>query len=742
MNSKFKRVALLVLALIMLVGTISASAITPYTTYTYGVDGKMQRSPDAYTPEKVITSRTLLESLMPDGGATSNAKLLYAPKSDGSDAANVNKFNSLNTPESIFVDKLGHLYISNTGNNQIVVTDEKFNIRLVIGEFTNKFGVPDSFKNPRGVYVTDDEIFVADSGNSRIVVFDKLGNVQDIVPEPASEVMPKGHIYTPIAVSVDHAGRIYVVSANTTYGIISLNRDGSFNGFIGAQKVTYNAFEYFLRIFKTAEQLAASTSHVSTEYNNLCIDDDGFIYATTSTLDQDKMTEAINSKDKTGDFAPVKKLNPNGTDVMNRNGFWPPSGEIDMRSHLDNPSSGGTSTVVDVAVGPTGTWSIIDNKRSRVFTYDSNGNLLFAFGDKGKQLGHINNLVSVDYQGTNMLLLDRNGSVNVYKRTAYGDLLAAALQNIEDQQYDKAVDYYISILQHNNNYDAAYVGIADSLYRDGEYVQAMKYYKYAYNTEGYSKAYQAFRKEWMEDNIWIIPIALFVIIFGFSKLFSFANKVNKEGQKAKEKRSFKEEVFYGFHIIFHPFDGFWDLKHEKRGSLRGAIFWLVITCLTFVYQAVGRSYLQNPEGSSMSIFLTVVAIFAPVMLWVIANWCITTLFEGEGSFKDVFIATCYSLVPLPLLIIPSVVAANFLTLTELQVVSLIEGFAFVWLFMLVFFGMMVTHDYSLGKNFLTTICTIVGVAFIIFLAGLFTALIAKVFSFFYQIYIELSYRWA
>ena len=742
MNSKFTRVLVLAIALIMLVGTISASAITPYTTYTYGVDGKMQRSPDAYTPDRIINTKTLLASLQADGGATSNAKLLYAPNPDGSDASNINKFNAFNTPKDIFVDELGHLYIVNSGNNQIVVTDDEFNVRLVIGEFTNKFGVPDSFKDPSGVFVTDEEIFVADTGNSRIVVFDKLGNLNEIVPEPASEVMPKGHIYSPIAVSVDHAGRIYVVSGNTTFGIISLNRDGTFNGFIGAQKVTYNAFEYFLRIFKTQEQLAASTTNVSTEYNNLCIDKDGFIYATTSTVDTDKMQAAINGKDKSGDFAPVKKLNPNGTDVMNRNGFWPPSGEVDMRALPNNPESGGPSTIVDVAVGPTGTWSIVDNKRSRVFTYDSNGNLLFAFGDKGKQLGHVNNLISVDYQGTNMLLLDRDGSVTVYKRTAYGDLLAAALQNTEDQQYDKAVDYYISILQHNNNYDAAYVGIADSLYRDGEYIQAMKYYKYAYNTEGYSKAYQAFRKGWMEDNIWIVPLVLFIVIFGFSKLFGFANKVNKEGQIAKEKRSFKEEVLYGFHIIFHPFDGFWDLKHEKRGSVRGAIFWLVLTCLTFVYQAMGRSYLQNPEGSSMSIFLTIVSIFAPVMLWVTANWCITTLFEGEGSFKDVFIATCYSLVPLPLLIIPSVIAANVLTLTELQLVSLIEGFAFLWLFMLVFFGMMVTHDYTLGKNFITTICSIVGVAFIIFLAGLFTALIAKVVAFFYQIYIELSYRWS
>jgi hypothetical protein len=226
------------------------------------------------------------------------------------------------------------------------------------------------------------------------------------------------------------------------------------------------------------------------------------------------------------------------------------------------------------------------------------------------------------------------------------------------------------------------------------------------------------------------------------KFFGYANKVNKRGQKNKDKRSFAEEVLYAIHLMFHPFDGFWDLKHEKRGSVRGATFWLVIACLTFVYQSIGVGYLSNPYGNSMSYVMSVLSILSPVILWVTANWCITTLFEGEGSFKDVYIATCYSLVPLPLLIIPSVLISNVLTITELEMVTMIQAFAFIWLGMLVFFGMMVTHDYTLGKNFITTIVSIVGVAFIIFIAGLFSALVTKVFTFFYNIYIELSYRWS
>ncbi len=735
MKSKITKVLLVGLALIMLIGTISVSAITPYTTYTYNVDGDMQRSPDAYTPLKVIDTEYLLKSLEIDGGASDNAKALYAGKGI---------FVELNQPKDIFVDELNHVYIANTGANQVVVTDEEFNIRLIIGEFINQYGVPDSLNTPNGVFVNADEIFVADTGNSRVVVFDKLGNFRDIVPEPASEVLPENHVYQPIAVSVDQAGRIYVVSSTSNYGVISLNRDGSFNGFIGPQKVTYNALEYFLRLFKTEEQLAASEQIVSTEFNNICIDPDGFIYVTTSTIADSSVISSLNARDKSGDYAPVKKLNPNGADVMNRNGFWPPYGEIKFANMTTAEiSTAGPSKIFDVALGEANTWSIIDNVRSKVFTYDSNGNLLYAFGDKGNQLGNIENLVAIDYQGSKMLLLDRSTSAfTVYKRTGYGDLLTEAIQNTEDKQFEKAVDYYIEILQRNNNYDAAYIGIAQSKYREGNYLQAMKYYKYAYNTEDYSKAYQAYRKEWMETNLWVIPVVLFAVIFGVSKFFKYANKVNKRGQKNVEKRTFVEEVLYGFHIIFHPFDGFWDLKHEKRGSVRGATFWLVIACLTFVYQSIGVGYVSNPYGNSTSYLMSITSILSPVILWVIANWCITTLFEGEGSFKDVYIATCYSLVPLPLLIIPSVILTNIMTVSELQIVTMLQSFAFGWLGLLIFFGMMVTHDYSLGKNVITSIVSIVGVAFIIFIAGLFSALVAKVFTFFYNIYIELSYRWS
>lgn len=185
----------------------------------------------------------------------------------------------------------------------------------------------------------------------------------------------------------------------------------------------------------------------------------------------------------------------------------------------------GASTIVDVALGPNGMWSIIDQKRSKVFTYDANGVLLFAFGDMGDQVGNIQNLQAIAYQGSNILLLDStNNTITVYKRTAYGDLIASALQNTEDQNYDAAVNYYTAILQRNNNYDSAYVGIGQSLYRDGEYLQAMQYFKYAYDTENYSEAYSAYRKEWVEKYVILIPIIIVAVCVLISWFFRHSRK--------------------------------------------------------------------------------------------------------------------------------------------------------------------------------------------------------------------------
>ena len=293
----------------------------------------------------------------------------------------------------------------------------------------------------------------------------------------------------------------------------------------------------------------------------------------------------------------------------------------------------------------------------------------------------------------------------------------------------------------NNNFDAAYIGLGDAYYRSGSYSKAMEYYQVAYDTDGYSNAFKLWRKNFVEKNIiWVIAVPVVAIAL-LSLLFKKAAKINKKAAvSGRRRKTFKEEFFYAFHLIFHPFDGFWDLKHEKRGSMRGAIAWLGLATLAFTYQAVGQAFIFNPRGGASSVVMQILGLLVPLALWSLGNWCITTLFNGEGSLKDIFIASCYSLAPIVLIIFPTTLLTYCVTATEGSILTLIISICFVWVGLLLFCSTMVTHDYSFGKNFITVIVTILGMAIIMFICMLFSGLLVKMANFVNNIIAEFRYR--
>ena len=108
-----------------------------------------------------------------------------------------------------------------------------------------------------------------------------------------------------------------------------------------------------------------------------------------------------------------------------------------------------------------------------------------------------------------MLLLDKqNGSFTVYKRTEYGDILINDLKNQNERRYNKAIDDWMEILKRNSNFDSAYIGIGNALFRSGEYKEANKYFIAAYDTTNYSESYKEIRKEWISKYILLIPVIL------------------------------------------------------------------------------------------------------------------------------------------------------------------------------------------------------------------------------------------
>ena len=719
---KFISLLSLVFVFLMVV-SIPVGASRAYQTYTYSIDGKPLYSPDAYTPAKTINYTSM--------GLETNLKGAL----------------------DMVADKDGNLYIADTGNNRIVVLDRYYNFKFEIKDFRNDLKIDDHFTAPQGVFVTEDrtvegdlkpgKIYVCDTDAKRIVVFERDGSFDRIIKEPESQLLGEDANYKPVAMAVDEYDRLYVVSSETTEGVMVMTSEGEFTGFIGAQQTITSLWDQIWKRFQTEEQRAKSEAVVSYPYNNITINERGFIYATI--YDDELVTNmesAITAKDASGTYAPCKLLNPAGDEIMRRNGFWPPAGEVDYKN-LEQEELSGASKVTDVACGPEQTWTILDYKRNRLFTYDYNGNLLFAFGDIGEQLGNMQLVRSIVYQDDKMICMfggDGDLKFTIFERTEYGDVLIRALHHQNTRQYDLAIEDWKEILMRNSNYDAAYVGIGQALYRSGHYEEALEYYKAAYDTENYSEAYKEIRKEWMSRFFILIPIVIVIVCVLIGKFLKYAAKVNAKVAVSGKKTTFKDELLYVFHLMFHPFDGFYDLKHEKRGSVRAALVFMLLTVIALFYRSVGTGYVMNPQGEYSTIFMQLIVVVVPVLLFAVANWCLTTLFEGEGKFKDIFIAIGYSLLPIPLTMIPTTAFSNMVLVSETNILTLITTIGFIFAALLIFCGMMVTHDYTVGKNLLITVCTIVGMAFIMFLGVLFTSLVMDIFSFVTDIISEINYR--
>ena len=727
MKNKIVRIFVLVCALMMLLPMVASAAI-PYSTYTYSIDGLVLDSPDAYVPS---------------GSGAYNFTAI------GMDS-------DLNAPSDIEADSEGNIYITDKGNNRIVVLDKFYAFKGYIDKFVNSDGVEDSFDIPMSTFVAEYEgrddingLYVSDRGNKRLVVFDKdtLEYIRTI-EQPRSELIDS---YDPVSTVVDKYGRIYVAAGMTKNGILVMTSQGEFINYIGAPKVAVKGLAALVALIAPA---AVQQGNTPTTYTSLELDTTTgeFVYGTIIFSSDYEQNQIDGITSKASDYSPVRLLNANGTDIMKRNGFFAPAGEVavELNTRVTASNEGaptGVSQIRDITSGPDGVWSIIDSKRSKVYTYDSDGTLLYIFGDKGSQFGNIEKACSITYQmvdgKANILVLDEtNRSFTVYRRTEYADLLSTAIQLQNSRDFGKAAEAWKDVLARNNNFDTAYVAIGKNEYRMENYKEAMECFENAFDTENYATAFKSRRAEVM-SNEWVFiglivgVIALFIVV---SWIFGLMGKVNKKAVAKGGQRTFMEEFCYGMHLIFHPFDGFWDLKHEKRGSVRASLSFIALTIIAFYYQSIGQGYYYNPKGQYGTIFSQMFSVLIPFVLFIVANWCFTTLFDGEGSLKDIFIAGSYSLYPLPLFIVISTVLTNVLVGTEAQITTMLIVIAALWMALLVIIGMQVTHDYSMGKNILTIIATIVGMVFIMFIVLLFTSLISKMTAFVSTIVSELSYR--
>ena len=205
--------------------------------------------------------------------------------------------------------------------------------------------------------------------------------------------------------------------------------------------------------------------------------------------------------------------------------------------------------------------------------------------------------------------------------------------------------------------------------------------------------------------------------------------------------SYGHSLRYALHCIVRPFDAFWDLTHEKRGSMAAANTIVVVLLLTNMLRLGFTSFLFYPVNwRTVNLLMEIMSFLLPFVVYIVANWCLTTLFDGKGTLRDIYMGTAYAMTPYILIQLPLIVLSNVVTEEEGAFYEYFGVFSLVWCGLLIVASVMMIHDFLLGKALGLLIFSAVGMLVIIFLLVLFFSLISDGFSYFYSLYKEIIYR--
>lgn len=428
------------------------------------------------------------------------------------------------TSPEYFVVHNDEIYLIDSGTSELIVIDESFSLKEKHKTFNwlNSSEEPVTLSKPEGLDIKEDAIYIADTGNKRIVKLNHDYQVLEVFKDPEDPVF-EDREFRPSRITVDEYGTMYVIVKHVFEGIVELSNKGEFNRFVGVNPIKLSAIEIFRRSLMTEKQKSQLVSFLPTEYTAVNINKDSFIYATSKQ-----------SSDSNENM--IQLINPKGIDVLNRTGYFAPMGDVhflrNIVKHLGNDRIG-PSRLADIDYTESGIFSVLDSHRSRVFTYDSEGNLLYIIDSAGTQKDKFKNGSSLKYIGDNLVVLDKdNKNFLLFELTEFGKKVNLAVKYHNEGEFELAEEVWLEVIELNNNYEIAYNGVGKSLLRKGEYKEAMEYFKIGHDKYYYSKAYKEYRNEILIKNFGYIILG----IVGISAFFI--------GRTIYKKRKKGESLLY------------------------------------------------------------------------------------------------------------------------------------------------------------------------------------------------------
>lgn len=653
-------------ALSVLSGTVSAES------YYYDDFGESRNSPDGYTVTYLLDSA-------PDGTRLSEMTDMY-------------------------IDTDGTLYILDTKNNRVITFDKDMNYSGTITFSLN--GEPITFSNAKGMYVREKNrekvIYIADSDNHRIIKSAYDGKVISVILKPESDIFSENEDFFPEKILVSDSDTVFALCRGVYKGAVVFGSDGSFLGFYGSNKIKVTGkvlYDYAWKKMFGSKMTSASNSYVPIEFTNFDIDEKGFVYTITSSDSTDAVINRMNFK----------------------SGNLLSSSEFGDLENLDSSGKEKVTEFIDIAYMQNGIFAALDRTRGRVFLYDKNGDNLMVFGNIGSTNGAFSQPAAIETYQDKIYVYDNTlGSVTVFTPSQYGENVLKATRMYLDGNYADSIEIWNRVLEENQSFSLAYLSIGRALSGQNRNREAMEYFKRANAKADYSEVFREVRKDFLSEWLWLIIVILIITAVAI-----MAIGIVKRKRRDTSSHNEKEPDIAS--VLSHPKR---DILTIVRSNSKIRVISFVILAVWFLIEVIAVNatgfIFSTARENPLNIGITLASTVGLVAGFVVTNWLIAAVFNGNGSFTEIFCVTAIALVPYIGARIIRTVMSNFCSLDESAFMGFVITVGLLWSLLILLTGLSQIHEFGAAGTVGSFAFTLVGMVLILFLMLLLGSVVAQI----------------
>lgn len=634
-----------VLLTVVLLPTVAEASESSSYTYTQSVEKEWVRTQDAYMPGSIFLN-------------------------DG----------TLSAPEDLFVYE-NKIYIADVilaedgsvSGGHIVIYDVDTRKVETLGE-----GI---LVNPMGIFVTEEAIYVADKGAQKVFKLSHTGEILMELARPDSYLFSEQSQYLPSAVAVSSQGIIFVCGEGAYEGLMQFDKNGVFQGYFAANATEMTFSDRIKELVFNEEQMEQLLNRIPNPLYNVDISDRDLIYSITQLEANSVWTTAVQKENA------VKYHNMAGTDILSADLIEGEHNFVDIAAYRDGLSFALTNTGI-------------------IYEYDNSGNVIFSFGGLAttERSGHFTNATAIDVdEAGNLYILDREGKYfQMFFPTDFANATHEALYNLSQGSYTESEETWLELLSLNGMSYIAHQGYGKVLYQQQRFKEAAEEFQIIGDKQSYSECMWEIRNNWFQSNLpYFLVLLIVLFVLSFVRKILLKKGILKERKPSQNKLvlDLKRQWSYMVKMLKNPFDELYDLKKKIHGSVTSATVIFVLAFVIYLVDMFGRSFSFRMVDTQGTALLSMAVMFlVPALLWVIGNYMISAINDGEGTLRSVYVATAYSLVPY-VVIGPIVIASTYvLTLNEAVIVHYLWVIAIAWSAALICISVREIHNYTVKET--------------------------------------------